>query len=63
MMATTTGRPKPFFMLSMWRTRLAAPFLTASRLGVFRSALATPPWLLSARRVATSTQALGAMPA
>ena len=61
--ATTTGRPKPSFMFSMWRPRLASPARTASGLGLFRSALATPPWLLRARTVATSTQAEGAMPA
>ena len=63
LMATQTGRPKPFFRLSMWRARLTAPRRTASGSGVFSSVLGTPPWYFSARTVATSTTAEGFNPA
>jgi hypothetical protein len=48
------GTPN-FFTFSMWRPRLAQPFFSASTFSFFRSSLATPPCILSARMVATIT--------
>ena len=47
-----------------WRRRLAAPFSTAAMASAAstRGSSSMPPWCLSARTVATSTTALGAIP-
>ena len=59
---TTTGMPNlPTF--STWRARLTTPRFTAATSSRPRSDFATPPCILSARTVATTTQAAGASPA
>ena len=60
--ATTTGTPN-CLTLARCRARFAQPARTASTFSRPRSASATPPCIFSARRVATSTTASGAMPA
>jgi hypothetical protein len=47
----------------MWRPRLTQPFFTASTFSSPRSSLATPPFIFSARMVATITTADGESPA
>ena len=61
-MATTAGTPN-CFTFSMWRPRLAQPFLTASTFSVPRSSFLTPPFIFMARTVATITTASGLRPA
>ena len=57
-----TGTPKPW-MFSIWRLRLAQPSRTAARFSAPSASRATPPCILSARTVATSTTASGSNPA
>ena len=57
-MPTTAGTPNDF-TFSMWRPRLARPFLTASTFSLPRSSFLTPPFIFMARTVATMTAAAG----
>ena len=58
LIATIGGTPN-FVTFSMWRLRLSQPLATAATFSFFRSSLATPPCILSARTVATMTAADG----
>ena len=59
---TTAGTPKRA-MLSRWRPRFSSPARTASTFSAPRSPIATPPCILRARMVATTTAASGRKPA
>ena len=58
LMATTAGIPN-LRIFSTWRLRLAKPARTASTFSSVSASLATPPFILRARRVATMTTASG----
>ena len=62
LMATTRGKPY-CLMFSICFSRLTMPRFTASTSGVASSVFGTPPCILSARTVATSTTASGFKPA
>ncbi len=62
LMATITGTPK-LRTFSMCRARFSAPFSSACVSGAPSRSLATPPCILTARTVATSTAQAGVSPA
>ena len=59
--ATTGGTPN-FWMFLTCASRLTMPFLSAATSGVPRFSFLTPPCILSARTVATTTAASGLSP-
>ena len=62
LMATTHGRLYTFVMFSTCCSRLGRPASSACRFSSLSASLATPPWFLSARTVATTTTASGFRP-
>ena len=58
LMATTAGIPN-LRIFSTWRFKLANPARTASTFSSVKASLATPPFILRARSVATITTASG----
>ena len=59
----TTGSRPNLRTFSTWRLRFDMPASSAFRFSVLRSSFFTPPCILSARMVATSTTASGLRPA
>ena len=62
-LAQWNDRGKVDISAKVWRHTGEKWSRQSEELGWLRSAFATPPWLLRARTVATSTQAEGAIPA